>query len=183
MRSVYRGLPEGVVVPLLLLLAGPVCGEVPIPEGTVPTRAYTAPLVVPAAAFLTDGIDPDGFLFENGHIQGHGSVSHLVAPVYLPHGARVTGLRAYVLDNSGSCGGSAANADIEIFLSRVGLADGALAAVAITTSDGASSTVDFTPTFLVFSSAATIDNNEYAYWLDLKICSVSHRLMAVVIEY
>jgi hypothetical protein len=138
---------------------------------------------VPAAAFLTDGIDPDGFLFENGHIQGQGSVSHLVAPVYLPHGAQVSGLRAYVLDNSGSCGGSADHADMVIFLSRVGLADGADVPVAITASDGASNSVDFTETLLVFPSNTTIDNNEYAYWLDLKICSVSHRLMAVVIEY
>jgi len=48
--------------------------------------------VIPAAAFLSDGIDPDGYEFSDGHIRGEGGEVHLVAPVYLPHGVKVRGL-------------------------------------------------------------------------------------------
>ena len=141
-----------------------------------------SPLVIPAAAFLSDGIDPDGYEFSEGHIEGEGGEVHLVAPVYLPAGEVVLGLRAYVFDSTNSC--DVGDEDVEVFLTRVALATGTSELVAITTSEGTSPNVEFTPTFLLYSSNATIDNNEYAYWADLKICAgAHHRFYALVVEY
>ena len=80
--------------------------------------SYTTPLVVPAAAFVSDGEEPSGYRFhDNGHLSGTDTVVHLGAPVYLPQGARIRAIEAYVYDNTDFCGSG--GQDVDLLLWRV----------------------------------------------------------------
>jgi hypothetical protein len=150
-------------------------------EDPAATKAYFAPMVIPAAAFVNDGQNPDGFDFRTGGIEGLGMSTEMVAPVYLPNGATVRGFRAYIFDNTNSCGLN--REDVDIFLVRTSLVTGTSQTVAITASDGASGFVDYEPTHTLNSSSATVNNTSYQYWVHMRICSFSHRVNAVVIEF
>jgi len=144
-------------------------------------KAFSPPLLIPGSAFVNDGIDPDGATFSNGAIVGRGVKVLMVAPVYLPHGAVVDSFRAYVYDNDDACDVNGEN--VELFLVRTSLVTGDMDTVAIAASNGASGLVQFLPTHTLYTSRATINNTSYQYWIQMRICSESHRLNAVVIGY
>lgn len=152
----------------------------PTEKAPTATKAYYSPMVIPAAAFINDGVDIDGFDFRTGGIEGLGDTVHMMAPVYLPDGAKVSSFRAYVYDNTDSCG---TQPNVDIFLYRTSWVDGHDDTVAITISSAASTFVQFTPVHTLNSTYATINNSSYMYWIDMRICSLSHRLNAVVIEF
>ena len=63
---------------------------------------YSSPLVIPAAAFSSDGYDPDSmfFSFFGGYVRGNAATDGCVkAPAYLPNGATITKMCATVYDN------------------------------------------------------------------------------------
>jgi hypothetical protein len=67
--------------------------------------AGSSPLVIPAADFSDDGYDPDSFffLFGGGYVTGTAAdYGCLKAPAYLPRGATVTSVYAYLYDNDGA---------------------------------------------------------------------------------
>jgi hypothetical protein len=150
-------------------------------EEPTAAKSYFAPMVIPAAAFINDGQDPDGFDFRTGGIEGLGTPVEMVAPVYLPDGATVRGLRAYIYDNTDSCGSN--REDVDIFLVETNLVEGTASTIAITTSSGADGFVDYEPTHTLYAGNATINNGSNMYWLQMRICSPSHRVNAVVIEF
>lgn len=143
--------------------------------------SYQSPLVIPAAAFVNDGVDPDGATLQNGAIVGTGVKVNMVAPVYLPDGATVDLFRAYIYDNDDVCDTN--GEDVDLFLVRTSLVDGTEQTVAIAASDGMSSFVQLVPTHTLYESYATINNTSYQYWIHMRICSASHRVSAVVIGY
>ncbi len=62
-------------------------------------------LVLPPAAFTSDGNDPDGFFysFSGGYLKGRGAIGAcLLAPVNLPVGVEITGLEVRLNDNNAS---------------------------------------------------------------------------------
>ncbi len=102
------------------------------------------------------------------------SVSRWYAPVNLPHGAVVTELRAWVMDNDASW-------DITVYLTRQ--AEGSTAHMAVGDSTGASSSYQQ----LVDSSISynPIDNQNYAYFVYayLRSGNSAHKLNKVCITY
>jgi hypothetical protein len=177
--ALSRRVPAGAALALLLAstLATVASAQDPAPQ----PRSHISPLTVPAAAFLSDGVDPWDYIFEDGYVQGEGEEVHLVAPVYLPEGAKIRSLRAYIFDSENAC--DVGDEDVEVFLRRIALADGDVDIVAWTKSLGQSPNVEFTDCGSLSSDFAVVDNHEFAYWLDVKICSHIHRLYSVVIEY
>lgn len=169
----------GVVLPatvVALLIATQVVAQ--SPPGP---KAHSAPLVIPGSAFVNDGVDPDGATFSHGSIVGSGVKVNMVAPVYLPDGATVTSFRAWIYDNDDACDTN--GEDVELFLVRTSLVTGDADTIAIATSTGSSGLVDLAPTHTLYTSHATVNNSSYQYWVEMRICSASHRLNAVVIGY
>lgn len=71
-------------------------------DGYKVLTAGPAPLVIPAAAFTSDGTLPDSFFksFPGGYVTGDGSnYGCLLAPAYLPDGVTVTEMYATVFDD------------------------------------------------------------------------------------
>jgi hypothetical protein len=173
----FRSRNLGFLVAMAAILSG-----APAMAGTPPTtRAFSSPLVIPGSAFVNDGIDPDGATLGNGAVVGTGIKVNMVAPVYLPDGATVGAFRAYLYDNDDVCDTN--GEDIDLFLVRTSLVTGTVDTVAIAASDGASGLTQFVPTHTLYTSKATINNSSYQYWIQMRICSASHRMNAVVVYY
>ena len=134
----------------------------------------SSPLVIPAAAFRSDGNDPDGFFFDfaGGYMNGDGTAC-LKAAVYLPQGAIVQGVYASVYDNAAG--------NVMVNLRRVDRSTGASDVMASlgTTTDGTS---------IQHVSDETIGFPEvrypaYAYYATTCLNYADHRLYSVRIYY
>ena len=138
---------------------------------------YSSPLVIPAAAFSSDGYDPDSFFmwFDGGYIRGtpahYGCVK---APAYLPNGATVTAVYASVYDNDGTY-------DIGIDLRRVSNATGVMEKMASLSSTGTSSAIST----IVDPSIdhPLIDYPMYSYYVTTCLASSNIRLYSVRIYF
>lgn len=81
-------------------------GEAATRAAEAAAAEYGSPMVVPAADFVSDGVNPSGFRFilldsdgRGGYIRGTiDPDTCLSAPVYLPDGATITNMTATVLD-------------------------------------------------------------------------------------
>jgi len=70
-----------------------------VAQSDVGTQAYVSPLVIPAAEFAYSGVgSPYNFTFTGGYV--YGGYSCGMAPLYLPHGAKVQIIAATLYDNS-----------------------------------------------------------------------------------
>jgi hypothetical protein len=130
-------------------------------------------LVIPAAAFSSDGGFPDEFFFdfEYGYLQGD-EFACLKAPVYLPDEAKVTSVTASLYDN--------APVDFGVDLRRVNVVTGMVDVMA-------SIKTTRTSTSIQQRSDTTISYPEvsypaYAYFLTTCLQSPSHRIYAVIIN-
>jgi hypothetical protein len=131
-------------------------------------------LVVPGAAFTSDGIDPDGhfFSFGGGYVNGVGTAC-LKAPAYLPNGAVVTDLYASIYDNAAG--------NVTVQLARVNRISGATNAMA-----SASTTSDSTSIQNRYDSSIDypqISYPDYAYYLITCLNDADHRVYSVRIYY
>jgi hypothetical protein len=84
------------------MVPGDASPAIPEPGGAMPAAAeYASPLIIPAADFSSDGVDPDGFSFDfaGGYVNGDGTAC-LKAPAYLPDGASVASVYASLYDNA-----------------------------------------------------------------------------------
>ncbi len=134
-----------------------------------------SPLVIPAAAFSDDGIDPDSFTFSfaGGYLSGkaakHGCVE---ASVYLPHAATITDMFASVYDNDSA-------EDIQVNLYRLDNFSGTtnvMAAVA-TTNPFASSTIQSLHDDSISNSMILYP--QYSYYVTTCVDSANIRLYSV----
>ena len=126
-----------------------------------------APLVVPAAAFRSDSAGMEAYRFEDyGSIRGVGSTVNLFAPVYLPHGAVVTHLEAFVIDPTDAC----AQNEIRVHLERTGH-DGAIPPVAMAWDWSATNSLNIQVIEDTSITYATIDNTNYHSYLHVSLCS------------
>ena len=138
---------------------------------------YSSPLVIPAAAFSSDGYDPDSFFmwFDGGYIRGTSAHYGCVkAPAYLPNGATVTAVYASVYDNDGTY-------DIGIDLRRVSNATGVMEKMASLSSTGTSSAIRT----IVDPSIdhPLIDYPMYSYYVTTCLESSNIRLYSVRIYF
>ncbi|KPL06836.1 hypothetical protein AMJ86_06995 [bacterium SM23_57] len=130
-------------------------------------------LVIPAAAFSSDGGFPDDFFFDfdNGYVQGD-NFACLKAPVYLPDGAKVTSVTASLYDN--------APVDFGVDLRRVNVVTGTVDVMAsIMTTRNSTSIQQRSDTTISYPE---VSYPAYAYFLTTCLNSPSHRLYAVIIN-
>lgn len=132
---------------------------------------YSSPLVIPAAAFSSDG-DAEGtyyFWFSGGYVSGTGTYGCIKAPAYLPNGATVTEVYASVYDNDGTD-------NLWIDLMRVNRLDGVTDTMASPATSGSSTDIQqISDTSIV---EPLIDYPNYAYYVttclpsDMRLYSV-----------
>jgi hypothetical protein len=100
-----RGLAAGVLVALALaLILAPTTPSISartLQGPSAPSAQIGVPLVIPGAAFHSDGYDPDSmfFSFWGGFVQGGNINTCVTAPAYLPDGVTVYDTYASVVDN------------------------------------------------------------------------------------
>ena len=130
--------------------------------------------VIPAAAFTSDGFDPDGFFFSfaGGYINGDGSAC-LKAPAYLPDGAIVTWVYASIYDN--------ADGDVTVNLQRVNRSTGATNAMASVSTSSNSTSIQ--QRYDSSISYPDIDYPDYAYYVTTCLDYADHRIYSVRIYY
>ncbi len=140
--------------------------------------ATTSPLVIPAAAFGTDGYAPKStyFLFSGGYLRGEAPGSGCVkAPAYLPNYAKVTVVWASVVDNDSA-------SDLYIDLWRVSNIDGNPASIMATLkSTGASTGVQVPGDYTI--NTPDVRYPDYSYYVTTCLYSTTFRLYSVRIYF
>lgn len=94
-----RGGLLGAVAAILLVFA---FLPAPAESAGLNNLSGVAPVMVPAAAFVSDGFQPDSFFFPfgGGYFQGDANnYGCMEAPIYIPQGAKVMEVFASVYDN------------------------------------------------------------------------------------
>jgi len=131
-------------------------------------------LVIPAAAFTSDGGDPDGFFFDfgGGYVNGSGTAC-LKAPAYLPNGATITSVNAFLYDNAAG--------NVIVNLRRVNVDTGTSNEMAnlgtVADSTAIQQRSDTTITY------PEISYPDYAYYVTTCLNYADHRLYSVQIYY
>lgn len=167
------------VVILLVVCMLPGAQAAPLPQVDVRAFSGGSPLIVPAAAFTSDGNTPDStfFWFSGGYMQGTATDFGCVqAPVYFPQPAMMVDLFVSVYDNDPDLG-------LSVMLERVNNYTGTtsvLAKVSTSTYDASSSiqvlnddTIDY----------PMVDYPQYAYYLTTCLRNENMRLYSVRIYY
>jgi hypothetical protein len=187
-RHALKGLGLGLAIPLVLAA---LAGLVLAPAGQVTANPKAAPaaqprpmafaggppLVIPAAAFSSDGFAPDKyhFSFSAGAVEGTGSgPGCLKAPVYLPQWAVVNEVFASIYDND-------ATYNVAVNLQRVDNYTQAVATMASMASTGASTTIQS-------PSDAAIEGHwitypQYSYYATTCLYTASTKLYSVRVWY
>jgi hypothetical protein len=148
-------------------------------NGTIATTPITRYKTIHGSAFIPDTVSREsgGFLLaDEAGATGYGFGNPFFAPVELPHGAVVTQLRVYAIDERPT--------DISVTLGRTELANGGTAAMATVGTSGSSSSVQ-SPFWsnIVWS---TILNDTHVYWLKANLDSFGnarHKIIGVRITY
>jgi hypothetical protein len=148
-------------------------------DGTITTTPVTRYKTIHGSEFIPDVVSRDsgGFMYaDEAGATGYGFSNPFFAPVDLPHGAVVTQLRVYAIDERPT--------DISVTLGRTELATGGTAAMATVGTTGSSSSVQ-SPFWnnIVWS---TILNDTHAYWLKANLDSFGnarHKIIGVRITY
>lgn len=148
-------------------------------DGTITTAPVVRYKTIHGSAFIPDTVSRDsgGFLYaDEAGATGYGFGNPFVAPVELPHGAVVTQLRVYAIDERPT--------DISVTLGRTELATGGTAAMATVGTTGSSSSVQ-SPFWnnIVWS---TILNDTHVYWLKANLDSFGnarHKIIGARITY
>jgi hypothetical protein len=131
-------------------------------------------LVIPAAAFTSDGGDPDGFFFDfsGGYIDGSGTAC-LKAPAYLPDGAIITSVYASLYDNAAG--------NVTVDLRRVSVDTGTSNVMAnLGTVADSTAIQQRSDTTIAYPE---ISYPDYAYFITTCLNSADHRLYSVQIYY
>jgi hypothetical protein len=167
----------------------------PVPAQTVPGPAATpvaahskdlgfsggSPLVIPAAAFSSDGIDPANYVFwfVTGAIEGvdsppAGYAPCLKAPVYLPQGALVYQFWASIYDNDGGY-------NVGVNLRRVDNFSGASSISASVISTGASTTIQSVGDYSI--ARPIVQYPLYSYYATLCLNGSATKVYSVRVWY
>lgn len=168
-----------VAIALLSLMAAAGWTSAETPEEAL-NKSFGAgsPLVIPAAAFSTNGNDADSTLYQAffGFIEGTGVGGGCVqAPAYLPHGARITSMYVSLVDNDSSN---------NIYVSLYRRANDSLfdvTSMAYVQSSGASTSV-IAP-YDASITSPTVDFPRYSYYVTTCLPTASTRLISIRLYY
>jgi hypothetical protein len=175
----WQGFAAGVLAALVLALA---LGPIALPAGAQPAVApaglpiySTSPLVIPGAAFSSDGYDPPSmfFSFWGGYLQGGSINTCTKAPVYLPKGAKLIDMWTSVYDND-------AAASMWIRLYRVDTYTGVVDVMAYVATSGAA---DYIQTPWDWIEYPMVQYPQYSYYVGTCLESAATRLYSVRIYY
>jgi len=176
-KIVFQFLMLALAAVLVVSASGPAKAEGAPPRGIALASGDSAVLVIPAAAFSSDGFDANSFFFTfaGGYMYGtdvhHGCVK---APVYLPKMARVYEVWASVYDNDSTY-------DFVIDLRRLDNFTGATTSMANLTTSGVSTYVQ-TPYDLTIINPLVL-YPDYSYYVTTCLQSTNMRLYSVRIWY
>lgn len=181
-KNAVRGFALGILAALVVVGLGLVPGlangasQPPAPQAFRPEGFSISPLVIPAAAFTSDGEDPDGFLFDfaGGYVNGTGSAC-LKAPVYLPKGVGVYAVRAYLYDNAAG--------NIYLYMRRVNRNTGASDVMASLRTVSDSTLIQRRQDLSIDYSHIGDLYSTYSYYITTCLDSANHRLYGVQIDY
>ena len=153
--------------PLAPDLAGPLADE--------PADTGLSLLVIPAAAFSSDGGFPDSFFFdfETGYLRGD-TFACLKAPVYLPQGAFVDSVYASLYDDD-------EGKDVAVTLRRVDVVTGSMQIMAEAGTTTESTSIQQKEDVTI--SYPGVSYPRYAYFLTTCLGSTDLRLYSVRIYY
>ncbi len=147
-------------------------------QGFKVLTAGPAPLVIPGAAFASDGTFPDShfFSFSGGYQMGSSSGGDgcMAAPAYLPDGVEVYQMVATLYDND-------ATNDIYVQLWRVDNSTGVTAIMGEVSTSGAQASI-VTP-FEASMNYPAVEYPYYSYYVTTCLLGASHRLYAVRVYY
>ena len=138
---------------------------------------YSSPLVIPAAAFSSDGYDPDSMFFDfyGGYVRGNSATDGCVkAPAYLPNGATITHLYATLYDKN-------ASNPVWADLWRVNRLTGATDWMATVETTGASTSIQNLYTTSI--DDPLVNYPDYAYYVTSCLLSSNLRLYSVRIYF
>ena len=140
-----------------------------------------SPLVIPAAAFSSDGFDPGNynFWFHTGVVEAvddppSGNPPCLKAPVYLPQWADVYQVWASIYDNDASY-------DVPVSLRRVDNYTGVMTIMAALGSSGASTTIQTPGDYTIAGNIVYFPT--YSYYATVCLNSSSTKLYSVRVWY
>ena len=190
-KNALKGLALGLALPVLLAaLAWPAIALPGAAPAAVPAAARPdgggfsggSPLIIPAAAFSSDGFDPANynFWFATGAVEGvdsppTGYAPCLKAPVYLPLWAKVYQFWASVYDND-------AGYNVGVSLRRVSNYDGSSAVIMATVSStGASTNIQSVGDYSIDSPI--IYYPDYSYYVTMCLNRSNTKLYSVRIWY
>jgi hypothetical protein len=167
-----------------LLLAGIAFGIVDhakalaVPAASADTRANifdSSPVVIPAAAFSSDGFDPGSmfFSFWDGSLRGGNTNTCFKAPVYIPLRARMIDMWTSLYDND-------PGANLWVRLFRVANYTGVVDELAYVATTGAA---DYIQTPWDWIDNPSVQYPEYSYYLGGCAESSETRLYSVRIYY
>ena len=149
------------------------------PRPAAVRAGYTSPLVIPAAEFTNDGAAPSDFLFDRttGRVQGTDAAGTacMKAPAYLPDGATITELKAFLRDNNDT-------ADVTLNLARTSNTLVSPAQTLATVNSTGSGTAVQTPSDNTVASPL-VDLRGYSYYVTTCLMNGNTGLYAVSISY
>ncbi|MEN8163324.1 MAG: hypothetical protein ABFS37_04280 [Acidobacteriota bacterium] len=149
-------------------------------------KAYGSPLVVPAAAFRSDGLNPDQLHYAVGLgiLQGQDvENAYAVAPIYIPEGATISAVQASVFDGfngPGACDGVGYE-DVAVWLYRVSNSTSEALQMAFFTTTGVSGDIQHILETSV--DYPTVAYPEYAYYAVARLCHSAHAFHTLQIFY
>jgi hypothetical protein len=146
-----------------------------VPDGVRVNVFDNSPVVIPAAAFSSDGYDPDSifFSFWSGYMRGGNTNTCFKAPVYIPMHATMVDMWTSVYDNDPS-------ADIWIRLYRVDNYSGVVDELAYVSTQSAA---DYIQTPWDWIDYHYVQYPDYSYYVGVCAESALTRLYSVRIYY
>ncbi|RLE17427.1 MAG: hypothetical protein DRJ65_22800 [Acidobacteria bacterium] len=151
------------------------------------SKSYTSPLNVPAAAFRSDGVNPDRLLYHLHFDEIRGldvANAYAVAPVYLPNGATVSMVGVQVfdgIDTTGPCGDDPLERNVEVYLFRVDNYSGESFQMAGFSTTGSDPDSQY---FVEMSvEYPVVLYPDYSYFAVTKVCSSAHAFSVMQIFY
>lgn len=150
-------------------------------------KAYGSPLLIPAAAFRSDGVNPSQLQYDAnlGMLRGQDSENAFaVAPIYLPEGATVASIMASIFDGLDGTGAGCEDPDqqdLGVWIFRVTNNTGEVSTMAFFGTTGLNAAIQHPLDSSV--EYPMVEYPEYAYYAATRVCHSAHAFHNLQIWY